>query len=449
MPSKSEILSFAELAVKNALQSGADQAEAYGEISRRITISISGRKIQSVQVIHDSGVGVRTYINGGLGYAYTMRLDKQTIKETAVKAAKLAKVSEKDPYFKSIPEAEKPKSVEGIYDQELASLQVAGLAKIAEDMIKTAQERSRKIILTGTLYTITRSYAIANSLGVEFEESGTNIFTYMKGIIRESASNVGSGTEFDCARNLKDFNAKWVAYEVATKALRALGAKVSKTRTCTILLSPNATYRFSQTLSSGLDGLNVALDRSYLSGMIGKKIASEKLTLTDDGLVEKGFLSSSVDSEGVPKRRFNVIENGVLKTYLHNSYTANRLNMENNACAARDSYKSAPIFTTLSNVQIKPGDQELDEITSEIKDGVYLDSFPMFSDPVTGNISSMIDFGIDIRNGELAEPIKGTMIGFNMLELLKNINAISKEARRTAGMIMPYIRIKDIQITGK
>lgn len=448
MTLKSELPSLVQLAVKNALQSGANQAEAYGEISRRITVSFSGKHVHSVQVIHDSGVGIRAYVNGGLGLSYTMQLNKQVIKETADKAAKLAKVSQKDPYFKSLPEPKKPKLVKGIYDRELAALQVEDAAKIAENMNEAAQEISREAILRGTLYTVTRSYAVANSLGVNFEEAGTSIFAYVMSIIKKSTQNVGSGMEFDGARNLKDFKAEWVAREATSKALKFLGAKVSKTRKCTVLLSPNATYRFSHALSSGLDGLNVALDRSYLAGKIGKMIASEKLTLIDNGVAEKGLSSSSVDAEGVPKREFSIIEKGVLKTYLHNSYTANRLGMKNNACAARDSYKSS-IFTAPSNMQIKTGDQKFDEMMSEIKDGVYLDSFPMFSDPVTGNVSSMIDFGINIRNGEMAEPIKGTMIGFNMLELLKNIEAISKEARHTAGMIMPYIKIKDIQITGK
>lgn len=448
MTLKNELLSLARLAVKNALQYGADQAEAYGELSRRITVSFSGKHIHSVQVIHDSGLGIRAYINGGLGLSYTMQLNRQAIKEMADKATKLAKVSQKDPHFKSLPEPEKPKLVKGIYDRELASLQAEDVAKLAENMIKAAQEISREAILRGTLYTIARSYAVANSLGVDFEEAGTSIFAYMRSIIKKSTQNVGSGMEFDGARNLKDLNAEWVAREATSKALKLLGAQVSKTRKCAILLSPNATYRFSYALSSGLDGLNVSLERSYLAGKVGKRIASEKLTLIDNGVAEKGFLSSSVDAEGVPKREFSVIENGVLKTYLHNSYTANRLGVKNNASAARDSYKSS-IFTAPSNVQIKTGDQKFDEILSDIKDGVYLDSFPMFSDPVTGNISSMIDFGINIRNGEMAEPIKGTMIGFNMLELLKNIEAVSKEARYMAGMVMPYIKIKDVQITGK
>lgn len=448
MISKDELSSLVQLTVKKTLQYGAEQAEAYGETSRRITVFISGKHIHSIQVTHDSGVGVRAYINGGLGFSYTMRLKEQSLGETADEAVKLAKVSQRDPYFKSLPKPEKPKLVKGIYDQELASLDVTGLARLARDMIKTAREISKDVVLRGVLYTLTRNYAVANSLGVEFEESGTSIFTRIISIIKKSVHDVGSGAEFDGARNLKDFNALWVAREATNKALRFLGAKVSKTRTCTILLSPNATYGFSQALSVGLDGLNVALDRSYLASKIGKRIASEEFTLIDDGIAEKGLFSSSVDSEGVPKKRFSIIENGVLKTYLHNSYTASRLNMENNACATRESYKSPPISTALSNVQIA-GKRKFDEMIGEIKEGVYLDSFPMFSDPVTGNISSMIDYGINIHNGEMAEPIKGTMIGFNMLELLKNINAVSREARQIAGMILPYIRIKDTQVTGR
>jgi PmbA protein len=444
---KKELSTLTHTAVKAALQAGADQAEAYEDLSRQIVISVSGKHIHSVRVTYDSGVGIRSYVKGCLGFSYTMQLNEKAIKDTAEKATKLAMVSQRDPHFKSLPEPTNPKLVKGLYDRELASITVEETSKIVENMIRVAHEVSKDAVLRGNLYAVSRNYAITNSLGINFEESVTSISTYMMSIVKKTFENVGSGMEFDYSRSLKDFNPEWVSSQATSKALKFLGAQQSKTRACTLLLSPNATWRLSYALAFPLDGQSIALDRSCLAGRVGTRIASEKFTLIDDGSAEKGFSSSSVDAEGVPKEKFAIIEDGVLKTYLHNSYTAGRLGMKNNACAARDSYKST-LATAPSNLQIKPGDQKLDEMISDVKDGIYLDSFP-FPDPVTGNISSMIDFGIQIRNGAMTEPIKGTMIGSNLLEILHNIDSISKEVRSTAGISMPYLTIKNIQIAGK
>jgi PmbA protein len=153
-----------------------------------------------------------------------------------------------------------------------------------------------------------------------------------------------------------------------------------------------------------------------------------------------------VDAEGVPKRRNILIEEGVLKSYLHNSYTAARLGMPNNASAVRISYKTI-VSTGISNPQVGLGDKSLEEMITEIEDGIYIDSFP-FPDRATGNISAMIDFGIQIKNGEFARPVRGTMLGGNIVELLRNIDAVSKEARYEPGLVFPYLRIKEAQIAG-
>jgi PmbA protein len=447
MISPDELLSLIHIGVDTALKAGADQTEAYGEISKRINVSVSGKHIYSIQVTHDSGIGVRSYIQGGLGFSYTMRLNKDAIKTTAEKATRLAKISQKDSHFKSLPEPKRVNKVMGLYDQELASMTVEKASKIVRSMIQSAQEVSKDVILWGGLTAVSRSYAVANSLGVDFVELTTNISTHIESIVRETSDNIGSGMEFDYARNLKNIRPDWVAREATNKALSFLGARQSKTRKCTLLLSPNATWRLAYALASPLDGQNVVLENSCLADKIGTKIACEGFTLIDNGVVEKGFLSSSVDAEGTPKKSFAIIEKGVLKAYLHNSYTAARLKMENNACATRDSYKSS-VATALSNIQIKPGDQKIDDIKMDIRDGIYLDSFPT-PDPVTGNISSMIDFGVQIRNGEMAEPVKGTMMGTNLLDVLRNISAISEETRCTAGVILPYLKIEGVQVAGK
>ena len=443
---ESDLEEVGRLGVEAALREGADQAEAYGSISRSVRVWIDSSRVQYVRVIYDSGLGIRSYIDGGLGFSYITRLDKRLVEEAARKASKLARVAGKDPAFKSLPEPEEPRHVRGLYDEALASIEAGEAVSIAQEMIKAALEISEDIIISGRLTISSSEYMISNSLGINHLGMDTSAYASAMCIIKRSADDVGAGAEFDASRSLKGLDAEWVARKAAENSMRFLGARLMKTKVCTFLLSPNATMGLIYGLSDPLGGYAIILDRSCLAGKVGSKIASEILSLVDDGTVEGGVASSEVDGEGVPKRRFTVIEDGILKTYFHNSYTAIRTGMENNACAARASFRS-PLTTAPSNLQVKRGDQSLEEIIGEIKDGIYVDSFPR-ADPVTGNISAMIDFGIHIKNGEFAEPIKGTMIGSNLLDILRDIDAVSREVRDLDGIVMPYMRIRNVQIAG-
>jgi PmbA protein len=264
--------------------------------------------------------------------------------------------------------------------------------------------------------------------------------------LKPSPEDVGSGLEYDLARSLEEFDPAWIGREATQKAKRLLGAETAKTKTCTLLLTPNAVAFLIRGLALLLRGEDIVYERSFLAGKLGTQIASPLLTLVDDGTVASGIGSSCVDAEGVPKRRNILIEEGVLKSYLHNSYTAARLGMPNNASAVRISYKTI-VSTGISNPQVGLGDKSLEEMIIEIEDGIYIDSFP-FPDRATGNISAMIDFGIQIKNGEFARPVRGTMLGGNIVELLRNIDAVSKEARYEPGQVFPYLRIKEAQIAG-
>jgi PmbA protein len=444
-----ELTRLARMGMKAALEAGAEQAEAYGETCRNLKVEMMGQEIGNVRTVHDAGLAVRAYYRGGMGFAYTMQLAEDAVAACGARAAELAKGAQPDPHFRSLPEPTEAEHIAGLFDEELAAIGVEGAAQLAERTIAGAREVDPRVILHGGVtLEAPRQFVIVNSLGLETHELGTRVQAWVISILKPSPEDVGSGTEYDLARNLVEFDPAWVGREATRKAQRLLRAEAAETRTCALLLTPNAVGRLVQGIAFLLRGEDIAYERSCLVGKLNTHIASPLLTLVDDGTVAGGFGSSQVDAEGVPKRRNILIEEGVLKSYLHNSYTAARLGLPNNASAVRGSYKT-PLSTGLSNPQVGLGDLSLEEMVADIADGIYVDSFNPFPDLATGNISSMIDFGIQIKNGEFARPVKGTMLGGNILELLRNIDAVSREARREPGIILPYLRIREAQIAGR
>jgi PmbA protein len=163
----------------------------------------------------------------------------------------------------------------------------------------------------------------------------------------------------------------------------------------------------------------------------------------------RGSASGAVDGEGTPRRRFpilEILEGGVVATYLHDAYTARRLGQPNNGCHTRG--YGGPGDTGPANLQFALGERPAADLLREVEDGVFVDSVPS-PDAATGNMSSTVDYGIEIRGGELSRGLKGTMIGSTAREFLANVDAFSSDAREEPGQVYPTIRGRDAQIAGR
>jgi PmbA protein len=435
------------IALNSAKSAGCDEVEVVGTQSKEIEVKIDSQIIHDIKVIEDIGIGVRAYYDRGMGFSYTMQIDKDKIHDTAIRAVQLAKCASPDPNFFELPTPQSANPVGELFDERIANISVDKLASMGEEIIENALKVNNNVSLEGELYVLIREKTIINSRGIEFSGKDTVISSWIVGIIKQSEANVGCGREFSIARNMDDFDFLNIGKEASKKALRMLSAKQLPTKITTFFLSPLATRELVWALEMGLNAYEIIYGRSFFTDKMEKQITSEKITIVDDGRIEGGVFSSPVDGEGVPKHKFTIIKNGILKTYLHNSNTAKKMGVKNNACAVRRSYKSPPGIG-LSNVQFTLGERNFKSIISEIEDGIYVDNFP-WPNPITGDISSMIDFGIEIKNGELKDPVKNTMIGTNFRDILLNIDEVSKDKRDIGGSIFPYLRIRNIQIAGR
>jgi PmbA protein len=190
----------------------------------------------------------------------------------------------------------------------------------------------------------------------------------------------------------------------------------------------------------------VQMGRSYIADAFGEKIASEHLEITDNGLLPGGIGTRSFDAEGFPTQRTSVIEKGVLKSLLHNSYTANKDQVDNTGNASRSSYSGLPSIST-TNFIVTPGSRDLNDFISEIDKGVVCRNTGDRPNMTTGDLSAMISEGYYVKNGEIQHPLKNTLIGINMRDLLQRISHVGSDSRTTFSMITPSIVVERANIT--
>jgi len=441
-----DLLSLAKAACEAAVREGVDQAEGYAQESKRIDVDVEKSMIKFCNVVRDQGLSVRAFKDGGRGFAYTMKLSLEEAVETAKRAAALAKVAHKDPDFRTLPTPRLGQRVEGLFDRRLAELSVDQAVEWAVEGIDTARAAAKEAVVQGGSGFSVDDAALASSLGVEVEESATSVGVGVFSIIKRG-DDVGSYSEFDSARRLEDFQPEPVGRIASEQALRFLGAKRLPTETMPVVFGPLAANGLLYALCGAANAESVQRNRSFLTGWRGRQVASELVTIVDNGVYPAGLASGRYDGEGVPRGETLVVDRGFLKTYLHNSYTANKAGELNTGHAARGGYRGG-VGIGPTNLRPRLGDWTSEEIIRETREGLYVSMAGLSPNQATGDISGSVDFGFKIEHGEIAYPVKNAMVGVNIIELLKGIDAVSKDYREEPGLIMPTFRAQNVRVAG-
>jgi PmbA protein len=186
---------------------------------------------------------------------------------------------------------------------------------------------------------------------------------------------------------------------------------------------------------------------SFLAGKLGERVAGENVTVIDDGTLRGGFGTSPFDSEGVPTRRTVVIENGVLKSYLLNTYTARKLSLQTTGNAARGLAGNPGIG--VGNFFLQPGSKKPQDIVSGIREGLYVTEFLGFGvNLVTGDFSRGAS-GLWISNGELGYPVEEITVAGNLKDMLSNISEIGADLEFRGSVAAPTLRLEGLTVAGE
>ncbi len=424
-----------------AKRKGAEFVDAVISVGKDISIGVEKSSIKSAEAAWGKSLSIRIFINGGLGSVSVSGVANDVkIEDLVDKAIELAKIATPDPDFVALPSPAEPEYVPETFDESILSVTAEQAMQWALENIKQSQAIDKNVIVSGDVGLTISSAALASSTGIAIAKKSTSIHIGFFNVVRDD-DGIGSFADHDSARFLKDFQPQGLAERVTKRAIEYKSPKKVGTFETTLVLAPQSTFSLMHTLARLANAEAIQRNRSLFSNKLNSQVASSVLTLIDDGLIDRGLSSGGYDGEGACRKRVTIIDKGTFKGQLHNSYTANKAKTENTGHGQRNGGISP------TNLRLVPGEKSAKELIAEIDNGVYLELGGLSPDPVSGDISTNLDFAFKIENGELAYPIANAMIAGNLLEMLNNIDAISSDYRQEPGNIMPTIRVRNVQIS--
>jgi len=446
------MMKLAENAVKAALKKGAQEAEAYVYEGQATNIGIELGQISKTNRIIDRGLGIRVILNKTIGFAYTnITNDTQAIERVAEKALSAARASKPDNDWRGLPQKKLYPETQRTFDQRIVDLNSEDIVNIASNMLDAAGRIDKRVFpVEGGVGGGYISGAIANSNGISGFDRGTIIECSVATLGKENRSVTPVCFEFNASREY-NLDPEWVGREAAKLAASAIKTKSVETKSAKVIFTQFALQELlGYTLINAIKADCVQRGQSPFKDKIGEKVASENLSIFDDGLFESGLRTSIFDGEGVPHQKTPVIEKGVLRNFLYDSYSAKKDGKESTGNASRAGYLSTPSIDT-TNFHIIPGDKTSDEMLREVDDGliVYFLQGAHSSNPVSGEFSVVATPAWKIEKGEITHCSRGVMLAGNVFELLKNVNIVGCNERQMGSLIAPWIMVENVRIVGK
>lgn len=443
---------LAEKAINAALGKGADEAEAFVYQGLATNIGIErGQIVRSSRII-DEGIGIRTILNKAIGFSYTNVLEGDAaINETIDRALSSAKASKPDKDWRGLPTKKPYMSTGGTYDQKIVELHSEDLVKIASTMLEAAEKTDKRVFpIEGGAGASRMSVAAANSNGITAFDQGTIVDCSLATICQDGSEVTPVCFEFNAQRS-HHIDPEWIGREAARLALSALKPKKIETKSTQVILTQFALQQLLYyTLIDAIKADYVQRDQSALKGKIGQKIASDCVTVYDDGLLHDGLRTWKFDGEGVPQQKTLIIEKGVLRNFIYDNYAARKEGKESTGNAARAGYLSTPDVEA-TNFHILPGTKSPDDLVNEVDNGLimYYLQGAHSSNPASGEFSVVATPAWKIEKGNVTHATKGVMMVGNIYQVLTNITVLANNERKLGQLIAPWMLVENVKVIGK
>ncbi|MCY3412445.1 MAG: TldD/PmbA family protein [Candidatus Heimdallarchaeota archaeon] len=445
-----DLIGLANLGVTKGEELGATQIEVLVSSGRKKSIAIDGNSITGSQEQSNNLTQARVYIGNQLGLATSTSIREDAIISVVEKAISLAKYAPPNEHFKSLaePSIREHQKVEGMYDYRIEELETQLVMDKVEMLINGATEVHEKANVSGKLDVDTRKTGIVNSLGISANQEYTLLFSNAWTSINLSSDNAGSSYDWAMTRNLDDdIDYHALGKKGAEAAKSQLHAKMAPSSTVPVIMDHVTTSStLKSMIESGVSGFNVMAGTSYFSDKIGDQLSNTQLKVWDDPHIQQGINSKIYDDEGVPTTKLTLFEEGILKSYITDSYSANYLGLESSGHARNF---NGTFYPTLHQMQIEGGTDNYQQMIEDMRRGVVIKNRGLIVWGESPEISVKIDQGFWVENGEIQFPLKNSMLGTNIYDFLKNISAISKDTVTEFNNKSPAIRIEDISIAGE
>jgi PmbA protein len=434
--------------VEKAQKLGAEATEVYLMTGRNLSIQVREYEMETIEEAASVGIGFRVLKGGGLGFSHCNDLPAKALEDSIMRAITFAKITTPDEY-NVLPESTLLAKVEGLYDPSIISIPMDKKIQMAIDLERSAMSIPGISLSSGASYREGDGEVfIANSNGLSGNYK-SSFCSLGVGVVAEKGDQKNTGRESCTRRFFSDLKQiEEIAAEAALKALELIDPLMIPTQRAAVIFDSSAAFSLLGGIISAINGDSVQQGASFLKNSLDQAFASPLLTIIDDGRMTKGLGSAPFDGEGVATQKRILVEKGVLKGFLHNSYTAKRAGAASTGNASRRGFTSLPGIGT-HNLYVDAGQYTPEEIIRATRRGLLVKEVTGYGiNPVNGNFSGGAN-GLWIENGEIKHPVKGVTIAGSASEVLGAIDMMANNLDLNRSMASPTFRVAEMQIGGK
>lgn len=449
--SQNHFMELARDVVRRALDAGASDAECTIAEGDEFSANVRMRELENLKEAGSRGAGLRILRGRHTGSSYTSDLSSAGIEQLVKAAIELADITTPDPHA-GLPEPEEMGSIGGdlrLYSGEVENLETEVKIEAARRAERAALDADPRIF---------------NSEGASFDTHlGRHIFANSRGFAGEYRSSSCSLSMVPVARDGESMERDYwytlsrsfsgleppeeVGRKAARRALRRLNPVKVPTQRVPVVFDQGAARSLLDNIFEAVHGMSIYRHESFLAGKLGERVAAENVTVIDDATIPGLFGTSPFDDEGVPSRRTMVIERGILKSYLLNTYAARKLGLKTTGSASRGLTGNAGIGH--GNFFLDKGVQTPEQVIAGVTNGFFVTELMGFGvNVVTGDYSRGAA-GLWIKNGELAYAVSEVTIAGNLKEMLMGLETVGSDLEFRGSTAAPTIKIGEMTVGGK
>jgi len=438
-------------AVRLALERGATDAECTLAEGGEFSAQVRMRELETLKDAGSRRAGLRVLIGKRVGSAHTSDLSSAGMRQMVDSALALAAISTEDPYA-DLPEP-----------AELGSL-AGDLRLYSDDILQVETSARIQAALEAEEAALSWDARITNSEGASFSaHAGSRVFANSRGFLGSYRTSSCSLSAMPVARQGDSMERDYwyssarshskldspasIGRRAAERTLRRLGARKVPTQKAPVIFDSVTARSLLGNIFDAVEGDGIYRKASFLEGKLGERVASENVTVIDDGTMPGLFGTAPFDDEGVPSRRTVVIDKGVLRNYLLNTYTAKKLGMRTTGNAARGVTGNAGVGR--GNFFLERGPLPPEEIIRGIRRGLYVtELIGQGVNIVTGDYSRGAA-GLWIENGEFAYPVSEITIAATLRQMLMDVEAVGSDLEFRASVASPTLLIREMTVSGQ
>ena len=449
--------------LEQAMSTTADFAEVFQEVTEAKSVSLLNGQVIRAATGFDSGTGIRLLAGTNSVYVYSSDNDIEVLLKLAKEAAAAIKGNDKG----AIAE------LAALCSTTKTSVQIDPMSVSKKDYVDFLRKSSDYAMnysplitqVAGGIASTVRTARVINTRGVNVEDTTKRIRLSVEAIATKDNEKQSGRVAQGTMRGYEFINEYPIidkTKECCDTAIRMVNAGYAPSAKMPVILGNGfGGVIFHEACGHALEATSVGIKNSYFTDMQGEQIASSIVSARDNAVIEGEWGSYATDDEGNASSDLLLIENGILKNYLVDELGARRMNCKPTGCARRQNYSYAPT-SRMSNTYICNGGSDPKDIIADTEYGLYCTQMGGGSvDTSTGDFNFAVNEAFMVRDGKIAEPVRGaTLIGKGQ-EILKNIDMVGNDLALSAGMCgsvsggvpvtvgQPTIRVSSILVGGR